>query len=297
MAYHVENPRGTSDIDVNVGVDPEHPDELFASLPAGVAWGPDDLDRVRRDGQCRIYWGRTPVDLFFPQQRTHAVVEGPSCPAVSLPPDRPRSNRRPPRTGPTEEREPADVGEVALVREIVGAGPPACEAYQTATTQEEPFATSLVISESGQSRMSSSARGPRPTWRSSNRSSSGRPRGGGARTKDWADIEEMLSPHGPNIVDLDEKRARRGSLLTPRLQEIVGGDDPGWHGSTRHIRHRRPVRTHRASAPLPAGAAPVGAHRTRGSRPRIRVECLAAQLGRGASELARTHLGPVVRPA
>ena len=38
---------------------------MFEVFPAGVAWDDDDVARVVRDGQVRIFWDRTPLDLFF----------------------------------------------------------------------------------------------------------------------------------------------------------------------------------------------------------------------------------------
>ncbi len=81
LGYHVEEPRATSDIDVNVSADPARPQALFASLPSGVQWTEVDLERAERDGQVRLFWPRqhdvgppTPVDLFLPQHELHAVV-------------------------------------------------------------------------------------------------------------------------------------------------------------------------------------------------------------------------------
>jgi hypothetical protein len=81
LAYHVQDPRGTNDIDLNVTLDPEAPDPLFEALPAGLPWGRADVDSVRRTGQVRLYWPHpepptppTPVDLFLPQDEFHAVV-------------------------------------------------------------------------------------------------------------------------------------------------------------------------------------------------------------------------------
>lgn len=142
LAYHVENPRGTADIDVNVSADPKRPLALFRALPAEVTWTNDDVAHVRRDGQCRVHWDRTPVDLFLPQHALHAVV---ASRAVTVP--------------------------------FAGEQIPILSA------------TDLVIFKALF-----------------------------ARTKDWADIEEMLSPTGPDVVDLDEVRRW--------LREIVGAQDP-----------------------------------------------------------------------
>lgn len=48
--------------------------EALAGLPSQVAWGAADLTAVQRDGQVRLFWDRTPVDLFFPQHVLHDVV-------------------------------------------------------------------------------------------------------------------------------------------------------------------------------------------------------------------------------
>lgn len=48
---------------------------MLRSLPQAVAWSADDLATIQRDGQVRLYWDRTPVDLFFPQHRLHAEAE------------------------------------------------------------------------------------------------------------------------------------------------------------------------------------------------------------------------------
>lgn len=81
LAYHVQDPRGTNDIDLNVTLDPETPDPLFEALPQGLPWSRADVDSVRRTGQVRLYWPHPeppmppiPVDLFLPQDEFHAVV-------------------------------------------------------------------------------------------------------------------------------------------------------------------------------------------------------------------------------
>lgn len=84
LAYHVADPRGTNDIDVNVSFDSTRPLDLFRALPEGIEWTPDDARRATRDGQVRLLWplppgdvGRPiPVDLFLPQHALHDVVAG-----------------------------------------------------------------------------------------------------------------------------------------------------------------------------------------------------------------------------
>ncbi|HUF83823.1 MAG TPA: hypothetical protein VMQ81_04435 [Acidimicrobiia bacterium] len=65
LAFHIEEPRATRDIDVNVFVEPDRARAVFDALPAGVAWHEDDVRRVVDQGQVRLFWAETPVDLFF----------------------------------------------------------------------------------------------------------------------------------------------------------------------------------------------------------------------------------------
>ncbi len=72
LAYYAV-PRATIDIDVNLFVDVHRSDEvldLLQTLGAEPA-PPEERDRLRRDGQARIYWERTPLDLFFSYDAFH----------------------------------------------------------------------------------------------------------------------------------------------------------------------------------------------------------------------------------
>lgn len=83
LGYHVSEPRGTRDIDLNVSIDPDDPQALFDALPAGPRWSHVDVERACRDGQVRLFWPvddglgpPIPVDLFLPQHELHGVVAG-----------------------------------------------------------------------------------------------------------------------------------------------------------------------------------------------------------------------------
>ena len=76
LALHVEQPRGTADIDVNISLPTARAAHVMAALPAGVLHATADVDAVVREGQVRLWWGRTPIDLFFPQHLLHQVVAG-----------------------------------------------------------------------------------------------------------------------------------------------------------------------------------------------------------------------------
>ncbi len=73
LAYYAE-PRSTIDIDLNVFTPPARYDRVRAALaPLGVG---DDVDPIalERDGQCRLWWGHTPVDLFFAYDEFHDAM-------------------------------------------------------------------------------------------------------------------------------------------------------------------------------------------------------------------------------
>ncbi|HUR48922.1 MAG TPA: hypothetical protein VMY88_05225 [Acidimicrobiales bacterium] len=70
LGYYAE-PRVTVDIDVNVFVPVAGAADVAAALdPLGIPWDPPS-DALERDGQCRLRWGRNPVDLFFEYDEVH----------------------------------------------------------------------------------------------------------------------------------------------------------------------------------------------------------------------------------
>jgi hypothetical protein len=72
LAYWTQDPRGTSDIDVNVFVPADDSDGVLAVLPHGVKIPPSTALAITRDGQVRLWWDDTPVDLFFDYAQVHA---------------------------------------------------------------------------------------------------------------------------------------------------------------------------------------------------------------------------------
>lgn len=75
LAFHIEEPRGTRDIHVNVFVGPDRVEQVFASLPEPIARSAEDEERVRCDGQVRLFWSDTPIDLFFTTHAFHDEAE------------------------------------------------------------------------------------------------------------------------------------------------------------------------------------------------------------------------------
>jgi len=74
LAWCTQQARGTIDLDVNVFVEPEHTDQALAALPRGVVARPEDRALLQRDGQARLWWGATPVDVFFNTTDFHNEV-------------------------------------------------------------------------------------------------------------------------------------------------------------------------------------------------------------------------------
>jgi hypothetical protein len=71
LAYYAE-PRATIDIDLNLFVPAERFDEAAAPLRGlGVDVTEEAAALVARDGQVRVWWDETPVDLFFAYDPFH----------------------------------------------------------------------------------------------------------------------------------------------------------------------------------------------------------------------------------
>jgi hypothetical protein len=65
LAWCTQRARGTIDVDVNLFVPPTQATTVLRALPSGVAWGDEDVHRIEQDGQARLWWDTTPVDVFF----------------------------------------------------------------------------------------------------------------------------------------------------------------------------------------------------------------------------------------
>ena len=74
LAYATSEPRGTRDIDVNVFVSSDHAVDVFAALPPGVEHSSADVVTSIQQDQVRLFWGETPVDVFFAADDFHLGV-------------------------------------------------------------------------------------------------------------------------------------------------------------------------------------------------------------------------------
>lgn len=65
LAWCTRRPRGTSDIDLNVFVPTSSVRQVLDALPPLVERTRSDAARLRREGQARLRWDTTPVDIFL----------------------------------------------------------------------------------------------------------------------------------------------------------------------------------------------------------------------------------------
>lgn len=74
LAYCVEEPRGTRDLDVNIFVDASKAKKALGALPKQIRVRASDIEKVERDGQARLFWDSTPVDVFLNNLPLHEAV-------------------------------------------------------------------------------------------------------------------------------------------------------------------------------------------------------------------------------
>jgi hypothetical protein len=71
------NPRATTDIDVNVTLPPEAADPVLALLSGlGVVVTPENREVIARDGQARLDWEGSYLDVFFATLELHREMQG-----------------------------------------------------------------------------------------------------------------------------------------------------------------------------------------------------------------------------
>lgn len=65
LAWCTQRARGTIDIDLNVFVEPAGAADVLRSLPREVRRSGTDAATLERDGQIRLWWDETPLDVFL----------------------------------------------------------------------------------------------------------------------------------------------------------------------------------------------------------------------------------------
>lgn len=71
LAWCTERARGTIDIDINLFVDIDDRKRVYEAFPPGISVRREDETLIARDGQARLWWDHTPVDVFFNTTRFH----------------------------------------------------------------------------------------------------------------------------------------------------------------------------------------------------------------------------------
>lgn len=74
LAWCTQRARGTIDIDINIFVDRARLPQALAALPEAVMVRPRDRTMLAQDGQARVWWDQTPVDLFLNTTAYHEEV-------------------------------------------------------------------------------------------------------------------------------------------------------------------------------------------------------------------------------
>lgn len=76
LAWCTQRARGTIDIDLNVFVGTDRTTAVLAALPDDIEWTADHAARIERDGQERLWWDGTPVDVFLNTTDFHVRAAG-----------------------------------------------------------------------------------------------------------------------------------------------------------------------------------------------------------------------------
>ena len=65
LAWCTRQARGTIDIDVNLFIRGDRIDRALAAFPTGVAVTDDNRRELSAEGQSRLWWDATPLDVFL----------------------------------------------------------------------------------------------------------------------------------------------------------------------------------------------------------------------------------------
>ena len=71
LAFHVEEPRTTRDIDINIFVTTDRAQQALRALPPQVQCSEAQLHELNTAGQSRLFWGDTPIDVFLSNHAFH----------------------------------------------------------------------------------------------------------------------------------------------------------------------------------------------------------------------------------
>ena len=71
LAWCTERARGTIDIDINVFIPITNFVTVLNGLPSEIAFTKNDEETLQRDGQVRLWWQKTPIDIFLNSTALH----------------------------------------------------------------------------------------------------------------------------------------------------------------------------------------------------------------------------------
>ena len=74
LAWCTQRARGTIDIDVNVFIPVARTGNLLAALPPDISATDAAVEQLETDGQTRLWWANTPVDVFLDTTPFHVGV-------------------------------------------------------------------------------------------------------------------------------------------------------------------------------------------------------------------------------
>ena len=74
LAWCTQRARATIDIDLNVFVGEDRARDVVEALPPQISQDELDVLTLQREGQARLWWDETPVDVFLNTTRYHDEV-------------------------------------------------------------------------------------------------------------------------------------------------------------------------------------------------------------------------------
>ena len=74
LAWCTQRARGTIDIDVNVFVSPSRVNDVLQAMPSAMTYSAAEVNQLKADGQTRLRWDTTPVDVFLNTTAFHDAI-------------------------------------------------------------------------------------------------------------------------------------------------------------------------------------------------------------------------------
>ncbi|HCS26661.1 MAG TPA: hypothetical protein DIW43_04360 [Spongiibacteraceae bacterium] len=74
LAWCTERARATIDIDVNIFVPKSRASDVVAAMPKGISVSKKQYSDLQKEGQVRIWWDKTPVDIFLNTTELHETM-------------------------------------------------------------------------------------------------------------------------------------------------------------------------------------------------------------------------------